>query len=214
MFLNSGGDDPATDAEGVMAYVFLLIAALFEVAWAVGLKYAQGFTKLWPSVLTITAMVISMSFLALARPHDPGWNGLRRLDGHWSGWNGDSWHRPVRRAGDGRARGLPVVDCRRRDRPEVFRLIASGFSLVVSDELTRFVHQPSVASKRKRDHGPELASLTLRAAMSNDRRLNSRQETTEPLVVQGVRPESAGSGETWPESLVAGTGFEPATSRL
>jgi quaternary ammonium compound-resistance protein SugE len=66
MFLNSGGDDPATDAEGVMAYVFLLIAALFEVAWAVGLKYAQGFTKLWPSVLTITAMVISMSFLALA----------------------------------------------------------------------------------------------------------------------------------------------------
>ncbi|MGI6419316.1 MAG: quaternary ammonium compound efflux SMR transporter SugE [Thermoguttaceae bacterium] len=49
-----------------MAYVFLLIAALFEVAWAVGLKYAQGFTKLWPSVLTITAMVISMSFLALA----------------------------------------------------------------------------------------------------------------------------------------------------
>jgi quaternary ammonium compound-resistance protein SugE len=66
MFLNSDGDDPATDAEGVMAYVFLLIAALFEVAWAVGLKYAQGFTKLWPSLLTITAMVISMSFLALA----------------------------------------------------------------------------------------------------------------------------------------------------
>ena len=49
-----------------MAFVFLLIAALFEVAWAVGLKYAQGFTKLWPSLLTITAMVISMSFLALA----------------------------------------------------------------------------------------------------------------------------------------------------
>ncbi|MDD4270842.1 MAG: quaternary ammonium compound efflux SMR transporter SugE [Pirellulaceae bacterium] len=49
-----------------MAFVFLLIAALFEVAWAVGLKYAQGFTKLWPSLLTITAMVISMAFLALA----------------------------------------------------------------------------------------------------------------------------------------------------
>lgn len=49
-----------------MAWVFLFIAALFEIGWAVGLKYTQGFTKLWPSVLTIAAMVISMSFLALA----------------------------------------------------------------------------------------------------------------------------------------------------
>ena len=49
-----------------MAWVYLFTAALFEIGWAIGLKYAQGFTKLWPSVLTISAMVISLSFLALA----------------------------------------------------------------------------------------------------------------------------------------------------
>lgn len=49
-----------------MAWATLLIAALFEVGWAVGLKYTDGFTKLWPSVLTISAMAISMFLLAIA----------------------------------------------------------------------------------------------------------------------------------------------------
>lgn len=49
-----------------MAWVYLLVAALFEVAWAVGLKYTQGFTRLWPSVLTVAAMAVSLFFLALA----------------------------------------------------------------------------------------------------------------------------------------------------
>ncbi|MCO6453956.1 MAG: quaternary ammonium compound efflux SMR transporter SugE [Pirellulaceae bacterium] len=49
-----------------MAWVLLLVAALFEVGWAVGLKYTEGFTKFWPSVLTILAMVISMGLLAAA----------------------------------------------------------------------------------------------------------------------------------------------------
>ena len=49
-----------------MAWPYLLVAALFEIGWAIGLKYAQGFTKLWPSVLTIAAMVVSLFFLALA----------------------------------------------------------------------------------------------------------------------------------------------------
>ncbi len=49
-----------------MAWTYLLVAALFEIGWAIGLKYAQGFTKLWPSVLTIVAMVVSLFFLALA----------------------------------------------------------------------------------------------------------------------------------------------------
>ena len=39
-----------------MAWVILVVAGLLEVAWAIGLKYTQGFTKLWPSVLTIVAM--------------------------------------------------------------------------------------------------------------------------------------------------------------
>jgi quaternary ammonium compound-resistance protein SugE len=49
-----------------MAWTYLFVAALFEIAWAIGLKYAQGFTKPWPSVLTIVAMVVSVLFLALA----------------------------------------------------------------------------------------------------------------------------------------------------
>jgi quaternary ammonium compound-resistance protein SugE len=49
-----------------MAWTYLFVAALFEIAWAIGLNYTQGFTRLWPSVLTIVAMVVSLFFLALA----------------------------------------------------------------------------------------------------------------------------------------------------
>jgi quaternary ammonium compound-resistance protein SugE len=49
-----------------IAWIYLIIAGLFEAVWAIGLKYAEGFTKLWPSVITIIAMVISLYFLALA----------------------------------------------------------------------------------------------------------------------------------------------------
>mgnify|MGYP001088027818 FL=1 len=49
-----------------MAWVVLFVAALLEVAWAIGLKYTQGFTRLWPSVITFSAMVASMYLLALA----------------------------------------------------------------------------------------------------------------------------------------------------
>jgi quaternary ammonium compound-resistance protein SugE len=47
-----------------MAWIVLVIAGLFEVGWAVGLKYTEGFTRLWPSVGTIAAMVISVLLLA------------------------------------------------------------------------------------------------------------------------------------------------------
>nr|WP_321318357.1 quaternary ammonium compound efflux SMR transporter SugE [Labilibaculum sp.] len=49
-----------------IAWVYLIIAGLFEAVWAIGLKYAEGFTKFWPSVITIVAMAISLYFLALA----------------------------------------------------------------------------------------------------------------------------------------------------
>jgi quaternary ammonium compound-resistance protein SugE len=49
-----------------MAWVYLVVAGVFEIGWATGLKYTQGFTKFWPSVLTAIAIVVSMSFLALA----------------------------------------------------------------------------------------------------------------------------------------------------
>ena len=49
-----------------MAWLYLLVAGLLEVAWAVGLKYAEGFTRLWPSVWTGAALVLSMILLAAA----------------------------------------------------------------------------------------------------------------------------------------------------
>lgn len=49
-----------------MSWVLLVLAGLLEVAWAVGLKYSQGFTKPWPTVLTLIALVASLWLLALA----------------------------------------------------------------------------------------------------------------------------------------------------
>lgn len=49
-----------------MAWVYLLIAGVFEVVWAMGLKYSHGFTKLYPSLITLGGMVISFYFLSLA----------------------------------------------------------------------------------------------------------------------------------------------------
>ena len=49
-----------------MAWLYLVIAGLFEVAWAIGLKYTNGFSRVWPSALTILAMIISFGFLAQA----------------------------------------------------------------------------------------------------------------------------------------------------
>ena len=49
-----------------MAWVLLSVAGLFEVGWAIGLKYTEGFTRLVPSVLTIASMAVSMLLLGLA----------------------------------------------------------------------------------------------------------------------------------------------------
>jgi quaternary ammonium compound-resistance protein SugE len=49
-----------------MPWVFLFVAGLFEIGWAIGLKYTHGFTRFWPSLVTIVAIVISMSLLAIA----------------------------------------------------------------------------------------------------------------------------------------------------
>jgi quaternary ammonium compound-resistance protein SugE len=49
-----------------LAWVLLSVAGLFEVGWAIGLKYTEGFTRLVPSVLTIASMAVSMLLLGLA----------------------------------------------------------------------------------------------------------------------------------------------------
>ena len=50
----------------MMAWVYLFFAGLFEVGWAIGLKYTEGFTRLLPSVGTVAAMVVSLALLGLA----------------------------------------------------------------------------------------------------------------------------------------------------
>ena len=49
-----------------MAWLSVFIAGVFETVWAVGLKYSDGFSRLWPSVLTIGAMMISFGLLSYA----------------------------------------------------------------------------------------------------------------------------------------------------
>ena len=54
-----------------MSWMYLFAAGLLEIAWAVGLKYTQGFTRLGPSVFTLASMAASVGLLGLALRHLP-----------------------------------------------------------------------------------------------------------------------------------------------
>lgn len=49
-----------------MAWMILVLAGLLETGWAIGLKFTDGFTRFWPSVFTIAAIIVSMYLLAMA----------------------------------------------------------------------------------------------------------------------------------------------------
>ncbi|MBB3343605.1 MULTISPECIES: quaternary ammonium compound efflux SMR transporter SugE [unclassified Luteimonas] len=49
-----------------MSWIILVLAGLFEIAWAIGLKYTEGFTRFWPTVGTVASMVISVGLLGIA----------------------------------------------------------------------------------------------------------------------------------------------------
>lgn len=49
-----------------MAWLILFVAGLFEMGWAIGLKYTEGFTRLWPTLFTGVSLVISMGLLGVA----------------------------------------------------------------------------------------------------------------------------------------------------
>ena len=65
-----------------MAWVYLVIAGLLEIVWAIGMKHSQGWTRLWPSVWTLVAMVISFALLSIAMNRLPAgtayavWTGI------------------------------------------------------------------------------------------------------------------------------------------
>jgi quaternary ammonium compound-resistance protein SugE len=46
-----------------MAWLSLFVAGLFEIGWAIGLKYTEGFTRLWPTIWTVAAMAVSLALL-------------------------------------------------------------------------------------------------------------------------------------------------------
>lgn len=50
----------------LMSWIFLSIAGVFEVVWAIALKYTEGFTKLTPTIVTIIGMIISFGFLSIS----------------------------------------------------------------------------------------------------------------------------------------------------
>jgi quaternary ammonium compound-resistance protein SugE len=64
-----------------MAWIVLFVAGLFEVGWAVGLKYTEGFSCLWPSVGTVTSMIVSLGLLGMALRTLP----LRAAYAIWTG---------------------------------------------------------------------------------------------------------------------------------
>jgi quaternary ammonium compound-resistance protein SugE len=49
-----------------MDWIILVVAGFFEVGWAIGLKYADGFTRLWPTVWTAASMLVSLRLLGIA----------------------------------------------------------------------------------------------------------------------------------------------------
>jgi quaternary ammonium compound-resistance protein SugE len=49
-----------------MAWLILMVAGLFEIGWAIGLKYTEGFTRLWPTLGTVASMIVSLGLLGLA----------------------------------------------------------------------------------------------------------------------------------------------------
>ena len=49
-----------------MNWLFLFVAGIFEIAWAIGLKYTEGWSRLWPSIATVVLMIASFYFLSLA----------------------------------------------------------------------------------------------------------------------------------------------------
>jgi quaternary ammonium compound-resistance protein SugE len=49
-----------------MSWLILVLAGLFEIGWAIGLKYTDGFTRLWPTIGTVASMVVSLGLLGVA----------------------------------------------------------------------------------------------------------------------------------------------------
>jgi quaternary ammonium compound-resistance protein SugE len=62
----AANDTPGNAMSQTAAWLVLMVAGLFEIGWAVGLKYTEGFTRVWPTVWTAVALLSSMALLGIA----------------------------------------------------------------------------------------------------------------------------------------------------
>lgn len=94
-----------------MSWVILIVAGLFEVGWAIGLKYTHGFTRFWPTVGTVISMVISLGLLGIAMKSLPVgtaygvWVGVGSSASSWPHRN--RAHQPTAKGGPTRNRNIP-----------------------------------------------------------------------------------------------------------
>lgn len=101
-----------------MSWIILFIAGLLEVVWAIGLKYTHGFTRLTPSVITVTAMIVSIVLLSWAMRFSARGYSLCRLDRHWCRRCGDNRDLTAGRISEPGAHRQPRADCCRDHRAE------------------------------------------------------------------------------------------------
>jgi Small Multidrug Resistance protein len=99
-----------------MAWIYLTVAGLFEICWAIGLKYTEGFTRLLPSLGTIASMILSIVLLGLALKTLP--DRLCGVDRDRSSRYRGARYLPVRRAGDGAAADMHWPDPLRNRRSQ------------------------------------------------------------------------------------------------
>lgn len=78
-----------------MVWVFLLFAGLLEIVWALGLKYTDGFSRLWPKVGTLFSAGLSFVFFGPGDENLAGRHRLWHLDGHWHCGYGGLWHTDI-----------------------------------------------------------------------------------------------------------------------
>jgi quaternary ammonium compound-resistance protein SugE len=76
----------------MLAWIYVVIAGLFEVVWATSMKYTEGWTRPWPSVITLVAMLVSFFLLARAMQSLPlgvaytVWVGIGAVGAALAGW--------------------------------------------------------------------------------------------------------------------------------
>ncbi len=93
------------------AWLYVIVAGLFEVVWAIGLKYSEGFSRPTPAVVTVLALVASMWLRRAGDPRAAGRHRLRGVGGNRCGGNGDAGDSPARRIAPAAAAGVDCPDC-------------------------------------------------------------------------------------------------------